>query len=245
MSLKVDPEHLGTEESLWRSAFSSASVPEWTWGSPSRVVVLSPHPDDEVLALGGSLMRLARRHCKIDLIAVTRGEASHPKSKHTHEKIAALRQREREKAFYTLGLGAAQVVELDLPDGRVSSQPALAARLIPLIDGATLCLAPWTRDGHPDHDATGSAAALACKTAGVPLLEYVVWGWHWANPETAEFPWDRVRKISLQSDERVAKIRAIDAYRSQIMPLDQNEPDVVLPSPVLARFQRSFEVVLQ
>jgi len=245
MSFVVDDAHHGTEENVWLSAFEKSTTVEWAWGTPRRVVILAPHPDDEVLALGGSLMRLARRRCRVDVIAVTQGERSHPRSRRrSPQEIAHLRRDERSSALAALGLSGARVTELAVPDGRVASETKLVDRIAPLIAGATYCIAPWQRDGHPDHDATGAAAAAACKATGVRLLEYVIWAWHWADPSAPDFPWSRLRKVSLRSDEHAAKIAAIEAYRSQIRPLATDEPEVILPPSVLARFQRSFEAVL-
>ena len=43
----------------------------------ARAVVVAPHPDDEVLAVGGLLAQLARLGGAIRVIAVTDGTASH------------------------------------------------------------------------------------------------------------------------------------------------------------------------
>jgi LmbE family N-acetylglucosaminyl deacetylase len=48
--------------------------------------------------------------------------------------------------------------------------------------------APWRHDGHPDHDAAGRAATIASAAAGAPLLQYLVWAWHWADPEGDDPP---------------------------------------------------------
>ena len=40
---------------------------------PGRVVLVAPHPDDEVLALGGSLAMLARSGREVLVVAVTDG----------------------------------------------------------------------------------------------------------------------------------------------------------------------------
>ncbi|MEO8875701.1 MAG: PIG-L family deacetylase [Polyangiaceae bacterium] len=191
------------------------------------------------------IVRLARAGSKIDLIAVTRGEASHPRSRKCSPlQIAKMRQLERADALTALSLGNVRIVELGLPDGHVADVSELVDRLTPLVRGATYCVAPWSHDGHPDHDASGVAAALACEKTDTHLVEYLIWGWHWAAPKTADFPWYRIRKVSLREDEHAAKMRAIAAYQSQIKPLAPDEPEVILPPRILERFQRTFEVVL-
>jgi LmbE family N-acetylglucosaminyl deacetylase len=115
---------------------------------------------------------------------------------------------------------------------------------MPLLHGADWCLAPWERDGHPDHDATGLAAVLACTATGVRLVRYPVWAWHWATPDGDELPWPSARRIELASEDRAAKRAAIAAYRSQVAPLSSAAGDeAVLPPGVVSRFQRSFELV--
>ena len=87
---------------------------------PATVVVIAPHPDDEVLGVGGLLALLARKGTAIHIIAVTDGEASHPSSPTVSQRdLAARRVAESEKALALLGLQAASVERLGLPDGDV------------------------------------------------------------------------------------------------------------------------------
>jgi len=72
----------GTPEHAWQTC-------DWLWqrectaldsllGGAGRVLVVAPHPDDELLACGG-LMRLASdAGCRIQVVAVTDGEACYP-----------------------------------------------------------------------------------------------------------------------------------------------------------------------
>ncbi len=59
----------------------------------------------------------------------------------------------------------------------------------------TWCAATWRGDGHPDHEATGRAAAAAAKNAGAPFIEYPIWMWHWASPDDPAVPWHRARRL--------------------------------------------------
>lgn len=236
--LTVSAEALGTPEAVWRGA-GLAALPEVAWGMPRRVVVLAPHPDDEVLAVGGALHAL---DADVRIVAITDGEASHPRSRTiTPAELAVRRADERDVALGRLGIRA-EVVRLGEADGRVRDA-ALVPRLIPLVRGADLCLAPWEHDGHPDHDATGRAAIAACAAAGVALVRYPVWAWHWAEPDTLAL--GQARKVTLSPAAQRAKAAAIAAYRSQIAPLSAAPGDeAILPPAVLARFARPFEVVL-
>jgi len=236
--LSVSARELGTPEAAWLGCPDLARCVDMAWGTPRRVVVIAPHPDDEVLAVGGAMRRLGG---ELVIVAVTDGEASHPRSLTvTRAELAIRRAGERAQALAALGV-TADVVRLGYADGQVDD--GLAARLVPLLRRADWCLAPWQHDGHPDHDATGRAAARACANAGVELARYLVWAWHWAEP--ARLPWGRARRIRLSPEDVAAKRAAIAAYRSQITPLSPAPGDeAILPPAVRARFERPFELVL-
>jgi LmbE family N-acetylglucosaminyl deacetylase len=223
-------------------------APTLTWGAPGRVLVVAPRPDDEVLAVGGSLVCLARSGHSIAVASLTDGEASHPSSTTvTRAAMAERRTAERRDALVRLGLGNAGVSRLRYPDGELSRLVSpLADRLIALLAGVPLCLAPFERDGHPDHDAAGRAASIACIATRARLLRYPVWAWHWARPSSSDLPWDRLRRVELPPEILAAKRAAICAYRTQILPLSSRRGDeAILPPPIVRRFERPFEVLFE
>jgi hypothetical protein len=79
---------------------------------------------------------------------------------------------------------------------------------------------------------------------GARLLAYPVWAWHWAQPADPRVPWSRASVVRLPADVRRAKAAAVTAFRSQTEPLGPDAADAaVLPTAVLARFARPYEVV--
>jgi LmbE family N-acetylglucosaminyl deacetylase len=244
----VSEKDLGTSEAEWLSSSRLADAPSIEFGSPGRVLVVAPHPDDEVLGVGGTVSSLARSGWDTAIAAVTDGEASHPKSPTTTPaSMAERRAAERRDALLRLGLGNVGISRMRLPDGAVArSIPELADRLIALLRGVDLCLAPFERDGHPDHDAAGRAASIACATTGSRLLRYPIWIWHWARPSSREFPWTHARRVALTPSVLAAKRAAICMFRSQLLPLSPRRGDeAVLPAEVVRRFERPFEVLFE
>lgn len=235
----------GTAEQTWAAHERLRTLPAFQWPDAARIVVIAPHPDDETLGIGGAMCLAAQRGLTVELVAVTRGEASHPHSAAiTPERLAEMRVRERQRALAALGLSHARLTQLNVPDGAVPQASDLAAHLVPLIREADYCFAPLRSDGHPDHDATGQAAAQACALTGVRLCEYPVWAWHWAHPDHGDLPWARARRIDLSSAAQRAKAAAIEEYRSQIDPFSDDERDhVVLTQSVREHFAREFEVL--
>jgi LmbE family N-acetylglucosaminyl deacetylase/SAM-dependent methyltransferase len=205
-----------------------------------RVVVVAAHPDDETLGAGGLLHLAHERGLEVAVVVASLGEHSHPGSPtHSPERLAQVRERELADALDALsaGRGAAPLL-LGLPDGAVAEHvDRLTTRLVEVIgDGRrTLVVAPWRHDGHPDHEAAGTAAAAATQRTGARLVEYPIWFWHWAGP--GEAPPDGFSTWPLSDAARAAKARALAAHRSQVAPLsDQPGDETLLGEDLLAHF---------
>jgi LmbE family N-acetylglucosaminyl deacetylase len=232
----------GTGEDEWAPFLAGLDLPSFTPAplGTSGLVVVSPHPDDEILGLGGLLSMLDRR---ITLVAVTDGEASHPGSTvYRPQQLAQLRRGETRAALARLGVEA-DIVYCGQPDGGID-EDALVDELGRQLTADHWCFVSWRGDGHPDHEVVGRAAGRAVAAAGSRLVEYPIWAWHWAGPGDPRVPWQRARSIALTPETTRAKEAAIATFRTQIHPLGPDPADAaVLPPHVLARFRRPFEVV--
>jgi LmbE family N-acetylglucosaminyl deacetylase len=239
----VDGDHPGTSEAAWATSVALARIPALDPPDVDRVVVVAPHPDDEVLGAGGFLRTLAAAGVAVEICAVTDGEASNGEvAAADAARLARLRTAESHLALARLGVGSYRRVRLGHPDGAVAGHEADISRyLASRLDHRTLCLAPWRRDGHPDHDAVGRAAATAAAGTQAPMLEYLVWAWHWAAPDGLDLPWPACRRVSLARRVTASKRFATLAFRSQIRPCHQSLAPV-LPATVLRRFWRPYEV---
>jgi LmbE family N-acetylglucosaminyl deacetylase len=218
----------GTAEHEWRAWDGLRELPVLDSTGWRSVVVLAPHPDDEVLGVGGLMALLADRGVRLRVVAVTDGAASHPGQEITARRIA-------ETTAALAHIGACETVRLGLPDSGVRDED-LAHRLPRLVEGFDACLAPWEKDVHADHEAVGRAAS-AC---GVPVWQFPIWTWHWARPGDPRLPWDRAVRVPLPPaiDER--KQAAIGCFTSQF-----EEPEPILPPEILAHFARGLEVLFR
>ncbi|MBV7481394.1 PIG-L deacetylase family protein [Bordetella sp. BOR01] len=240
----------GTPETAWqawlvRHPLSTGDVASLVQGS-GTVQIVAPHPDDEILSCAGIMRQLARQGTKIQVWAVTDGEASHPGSRRWQAALlAGTRTRESERALQLLSVRVRRR-RLAIPDGAVARhEQALAAALAASFDAGDTVIAPWRLDGHPDHEAVARASLQAAAARGCRFLEVPIWGWHWADPRRGDFPAHRALTIALPPADLAAKARAIRAFRTQL----ESDPDTgsppILPAFALARLQRPFEVVLQ
>ncbi|WP_207344627.1 PIG-L family deacetylase [Arthrobacter sp. E3] len=237
-----------TAEAEWLASPLIAGMPVLSldWDALTKIVVVAAHPDDETLGAAGLLQLAAVRGVDIQVLVATLGENSHPSSPtHTPGRLAARRVIELEKALETLAPSARHKV-LGLPDGQVVAHSLELEREITTAaqpgGSATLIVAPWSADGHTDHDAAGAVAAKAAAATGSMLLEYPIWLWHWASPENHDVPWPALRKLALGEKEQAVKAAAMSAHISQIEPLSDAAGDETLLSPaLLSHFERSFE----
>lgn len=210
----------------------------------ARAVVVAPHPDDEVLGTGGLLSALASEGRSLLIVAVTDGEASHPYSpRWTPTTLAAHRRSESIEGWQRLGVGRSAGRRLGLPDGAVGVHvQRLTELLSDILTPADMVFATWRHDGHPDHEATGQAAARACQRRNCSLFEYPVWMWQWAAPGEARVPWDRLRRVALGALDQQRKAHAVRAHASQLR-RDADGAAPVLPASALAHWLGPFEHV--
>ncbi|WP_123027596.1 PIG-L deacetylase family protein [Mycolicibacterium stellerae] len=221
----------------WRRDFAALDVEDCR-----TLFLVAAHPDDETLGLGATAAMLSRRGVTVQVVAVTDGEAAYPDDGGDRKELAKLRRHELADAAKALGLPTP--VFLRIPDGEVARhERRLSARLGVMLAGfdrGTWCAATWRGDGHPDHEATGRAAADAAKRAGVRFLEYPIWMWHWAIPDDPAVPWHGARRIELTPGDLAAKAEAMRCFASQ---LERGDGPPLLTPEVVERQMALGEIV--
>ena len=131
------------------------------------VLVVAPHPDDEIIGCGGALALHLLRGDPVEVALVTAGGRGGDEATRLSESRAAARE-----------LGDAAVCCLGATDGDVASDGDLARRLGAVIERVAprVIYAPSPWEMHPDHVATLHAvlAALVGRAAGRTLLLFEV-----------------------------------------------------------------------
>jgi LmbE family N-acetylglucosaminyl deacetylase len=220
-------------EQAWLSALGE--LPQW---DPPRLhtVVIAPHPDDETLGAGGLIATQRQRGIPVKIVAVTDGEAAYSDA----AGLGEMRCTEQESALAELGVDARDIIRLRLPDSAVTScEDALTALVRPLLASATLLIAPWLFDPHPDHEACGRAAQRLSVCEEVTLVSYVFWAWHRTKVDAlTELP---LRRFELDGAVQAARSAALSHHRSQ---LEWKTGSPILPPSLLKPAQRSFETFI-
>jgi LmbE family N-acetylglucosaminyl deacetylase len=129
------------------------------------VLHISPHPDDEVIGAGATLLALRDTGHHIINLAVTLGSDERERPRRLHEVQTACARAGFELVVHDPGRDLAAAV-----------QALIAER------GADLVVAPSPHDGHPGHEAVGRAArdAVAAGRGADPPPRLWLWGL-WAD----------------------------------------------------------------
>ncbi len=96
----------------------------------TRLMIFSPHPDDETLGAGGLIQRVLRAGGKVKVVFMTSGDGfqdgvelidhtSHPTAR-DYNKYGQIRRLEALGALTTLGMKTRDVIFLGFPDGGLS-----------------------------------------------------------------------------------------------------------------------------
>lgn len=233
----------GTPSSTWLGW--GREFPELALDDCPGLLLVAPHPDDETLGFGATAALLWARGVEVKVVSVSDGGALPGLS--PLERVWLERDRRAELVRATKALGLEQPNFLGLPDGELSAHEArLTELLVELLEAGppgAWCAATWRGDGHPDHEATGRAAAAASARTGATLLEYPVWMWHWAQPDDEDVPWQRMVTMPVDPVASARKRAAAKSFQTQTASRPGVEP--VLPPAVFQRLLRLGEVAFR
>ena len=149
-------------------------------------IVFAPHPDDETLGCGGTIILKLRVGAPVRIVFMTDGSRSHSQGI-SAQQLARVRHDEACKAAATLGLTKKHLTFLDFEDGNLKDHCEEArTRVAELLTAETPeeVFVPYRLDVHPDHLATRSIVLSAARqqVPGLYVSEYGVWFWR-------QWPW--------------------------------------------------------
>ncbi len=213
-------------------------------------LILAPHPDDESLGCGGLIAESCARGQPPLLVILTDGAGSHPRSRaYPAPRLRALREAETVAAARCLGLDAARIVFLGLPDTAAPTEGSAFAAAVATLGAhirRTACravVASWRYDPHCDHEAAAAIAAAAAREAGIPHWCYPVWG-RTLPPDATVADATGVRLDVTRWQD--AKRRAIRCHRSQWAGLITDDPSGFQMQPdFMALFDTPFELFMR
>lgn len=176
-----------------------------------QVLVVSAHPDDMEIGMGGTAAKMVANGSVITSIVLTDGRRSPNPFGWVEEKMVLIRKEEATKAALILGIK--EVVFFDLPDLKNKSNYCLAKKRLGELIGQVQPTEVYTLheqlDRHPTHRLAGQLVIEILRedrgASPLSVWAYEVWGLFHS--------WGRIEYI----DEYIGKkILAIEEHKSQI-----------------------------
>ncbi len=146
----------------------------------ARVLSISPHPDDDVLAVGGILAGHAANHSEVISLVLTNGSRGNTETI-IDQRLAVVRRQEADAAARVIGINYLHFWEIE--DGQVRNDPELVSRMEAQISAfmPDLIYLPFPIDYHYDHLAStrlvldalrklNTNITLRCYECIVPLI---------------------------------------------------------------------------
>ncbi len=183
-----------------------------------KILVVAPHPDDEVLGVGGTLARLISEGAEAYVVVLTKGMP--PEFPEDLYKIA----RQEAKAANDI-LGVKEVFFLDLPAARLDTVPhremniqlsQVYKKVLP-----DILFIPFVGDIHMDHQLAFLSGMVVGRPNGPHAPKYI-----YAYETLSETNWNApyitanfVPNVFIDISEYLeTKIQAMEKYASQIKP---------------------------
>lgn len=242
-------EGTGTSRTQWLCAFEQKPLPalDLEQFRSRRVVVIAPHPDDEILGCGGLLQQLSTLNCELVIVAVSNGTQSHPESrKYSPEQLDQIRPQESVAALHCLGLFEhTRRIALNLTDGQIHlhSEQLWQALNEHVVTGDIL-ICSYAKDGHPDHEAVGKTVQAFAAQHDLTCWHVMIWAWHWARPDDPRISWQKAQSYRLTPSQLTKKRQAIMQFKSQIEADDTTGKAAVLSPAIIDRLLMPWEVYL-
>lgn len=173
-----------------------------------RVLVLSPHPDDEMIGVGGTMMSFIDKGSSVTIVQFTNGSNSEAISQVEPSLRKKIRLDEAKRVSNEIG--ASLIVLEDIDDGKLIASMDTVTRLQSIIDKVNpdVIFSPFVNDPHPDHLAVNEilykVLLSGCAKKYFNVLGYEVW---------AFCPYN---KISLITRYMSKKIEILSTYRSAL-----------------------------
>jgi len=143
--------------------------------SERKILILSPHPDDDIIASGGTIYRSTGAGAHVVTIYLTDGRKGNPR--YPEDELIRLRQQEARRACRVVGVEEA--IFMGNPDGELSATRENVERLYGMLrehmpDAVIL---PSFLDNHHDHLATNHIFLEVLNRGGLSFTCYAYGLW--------------------------------------------------------------------
>jgi LmbE family N-acetylglucosaminyl deacetylase len=181
-----------------------------------KILIVAPHPDDDILGCGGIISKYTKLNCEVYVAIMTNGNIGAPE---IFPIEGTLRGREEAKKSHKV-LGIKDTFFYDFPAPRLETQPSYQIsialdKLIRNLDVDTLFI-PHRGDIHKDHRVVFEACLVAARPINNSPVKRVyayetLSETEWAAPFSDDVFYPTLF-VELSEDELNKKIEAFNCY---------------------------------
>jgi LmbE family N-acetylglucosaminyl deacetylase len=209
----------------------------------SRMIVFAPHPDDETLACGGTIIRKIQEGFDVHVVVMTDGCHSHDATlglaEPTPETIAEIRAMEFSEATRVLGVSPSNLILLGFEDGKLREHMREAiertVQILREVRPVEIYMS-YRNDANEDHRTTYEIVTSSVRKADLlpKMYEYSVWNGKLPRPGLKVFVTDIHGELG-------RKMKAISKYKSQISTCFPKQKRAVLSEEFVNMFRSETE----
>jgi LmbE family N-acetylglucosaminyl deacetylase len=213
-----------------------------------KVVIFAPHPDDDILACGGTIALKIKQGYDVYIVYMTGGGNSHLyelgiASDPNPSELAELRKEEAKKALSVLGLNKDTLIFLNFEDGKLENNLCAGEgevkqtlkNLQPLE-----VYFPTRWDTHRDHRATN---IIVCKSLKAIHFQGFAYQYTICGREDSDY-FDDEQLVDISSVLELKK-KAIQEHKSQVAKLFPRQERAILDDSFIAKFLGKVEIFTQ
>ena len=196
---------------------------EFRLQSDDKVLIISPHPDDEVIGCAGLIQKALKQQNEVYVLMLTRGEAVLDSSQIDKDVLIAKRKEFILTAAHIMGLPHDHYIYFEWGDGKLSettnnqTNQYELAQIIDTIKPQIIFL-PHPFEVSEDHSAINETLSKSLKTIDhkIKIFYYLVHSMRFLR----EFipSWRKSHTLSLNKEEYQIKRQALDAYIKPLTP---------------------------
>lgn len=186
----------------------------------NKILVIAPHPDDEILGVGGTMRKKIEEGHEVSVLVATNANKSLPE-RYTLDKLKAIREAAKRAHEY---MGVKETIFEDFPAPMLDQYPistmAEAIHKIVRAGEYDTIYVPHRGDIHNDHKAIFDASLVACRPVGTYFVKKIMAyetlsETEWAHPYASDTFVPTQFEI-IPKETFAYKLKAMEFYDSQL-----------------------------
>ncbi|NQV88012.1 MAG: PIG-L family deacetylase [Parcubacteria group bacterium] len=184
----------------------------------NKIVCFSPHPDDELLGCGGSIIKAIEKGADVHICYMSYGETGSPK--HNFEDLGKIRKNEALKVCNFIGIPTKNIHFLKIPDNQIeASDFGNFTHIMKIVREVkpNIVYLPHINEQSHDHEQAHKLVMRLDMAASNNFFEFGKSAW-WVETVLAYEVWTPMEKYQYSEDISKyldKKIEALKMYESQ------------------------------